>query len=61
MTPLYDSTFKVIPKLPYSFSYEFEDADRKKSKLQILDWEIGALLGVIPQSTMTVLLLSSGK
>jgi hypothetical protein len=36
-------TFKVIPKLPYSFSYEFEDAAGKKSKLQILDWEIGAL------------------
>jgi len=36
-------TFKVIPKLPYSFSYEFEDAGGKKSKLQILDWEIGAL------------------
>lgn len=36
-------TFKLIPKLPYSFSYEFEDADGKKSKLQILDWEIGAL------------------
>lgn len=36
-------TFKVIPKLPYSFSYKFEDADGKKSTLQILDWEIGAL------------------
>ena len=36
-------TFKVIPKLPYSFSYEFEDAAGKTSKLQILDWEIGAL------------------
>jgi hypothetical protein len=36
-------TFKVIPKLPFSFSYEFEDAGGKKSKLQILDWEIGAL------------------
>ncbi|MBI4663930.1 MAG: hypothetical protein HY735_34450 [Verrucomicrobia bacterium] len=36
-------TFKVIPKLPYSFSYEFEDAVGKKSKLQILDWKIGAL------------------
>ncbi len=36
-------TFKRVPKLPYSFSYEFEDADGKKSKLQILDWEIGAL------------------
>ncbi len=36
-------TFRVIPKLPYSFSYEFENADGRKSKLQILDWEIGAL------------------
>lgn len=36
-------TFQVIPKLPYSFSYEFEDADGRSSKLQILDWEIGAL------------------
>lgn len=36
-------TFAVIPKLPYSFSYRFEDADGNKSTLQILDWEIGAL------------------
>ena len=36
-------TFKVIPKLPYNFYYEFEDADGRRSKLQILDWEIGAL------------------
>jgi len=36
-------TFKLIPKLPYSFSYEFEDADGRRSRLQILDWEIGAL------------------
>jgi hypothetical protein len=33
----------VLPKLPYSFSYEFEDANGRKSKLQILDWETGAL------------------
>lgn len=36
-------TFKVIPKLPYSFSYKFLDADERESTLQILDWEIGAL------------------
>jgi len=35
--------FQVIPKLPYSFSYEFEDSDGKRAKMQILDWEIGAL------------------
>lgn len=35
--------FKVIPKLPYSFSYKFSDADGRQSTLQILDWEIGAL------------------
>ncbi|HEX5177804.1 MAG TPA: hypothetical protein VFW04_00620 [Gemmatimonadaceae bacterium] len=36
-------TFKVIAKLPYSFSYRFEDADGRRSELQILDWEAGAL------------------
>lgn len=36
-------TFKLIPKLPYSFSYEFTDLGGRKSRLQILDWEIGAL------------------
>lgn len=38
-------TFQVIPKLPYRFSYRFEDADGTRSELQILDWEIGALYG----------------
>ncbi|MBS1770569.1 MAG: hypothetical protein JSS77_12965 [Acidobacteria bacterium] len=36
-------TFKVIPKLPYCFSYKFKDASGRQSQLQILDWEIGAL------------------
>ena len=36
-------TFKMIPKLPYSFSYRFTDANGRRSELQILDWEIGAL------------------
>jgi hypothetical protein len=36
-------TFEVIPKLPYSFSYRFLDADGRESTLQVLDWEIGAL------------------
>lgn len=36
-------TFKIIPKLPYSFSYQFEDADGRKSTMQILDWECGQL------------------
>ena len=36
-------TFQVIPKLPYSFSYRFEDEAGKSSEMQILDWEIGAL------------------
>ena len=36
-------TFKIIPKLPYSFSYRFEDSDGRHSELQVLDWEIGAL------------------
>ena len=36
-------TFRIIPKLPYSFSYRFEDVNGRESKLQILDWEVGAL------------------
>lgn len=36
-------TFRVIPKLPFKFSYRFEDASGQRSQLQILDWEIGAL------------------
>lgn len=36
-------TFQVIPKLPYSFSYRFADADGRESEMQVLDWEVGAL------------------
>lgn len=36
-------TFKLIPKLTYSFSYRFKDAAGRSSELQVLDWEIGAL------------------
>jgi hypothetical protein len=36
-------TFQVIPKLPYSFSYRFEDAGGRNSELQVLDWETGML------------------
>lgn len=36
-------TFRVVDKLPFSFSYRFRDASGKPSELQILDWEIGAL------------------
>ena len=35
--------FKIVKKLPYKFSYVFEDKSGKKSKLMIEDWEIGAL------------------
>jgi hypothetical protein len=34
---------RVLPKLPYSFSYKFEDATGRVSDLQVLDWEAGAL------------------
>lgn len=36
-------TFRLMPKLPYNFSYRFEDADGKRSELQVLDWETGQL------------------
>jgi hypothetical protein len=44
-------TFKVIDKLPYSFSYKFEDAGGRTSELQILDWEVGALFWNCLRST----------
>ncbi|MCU0317235.1 MAG: hypothetical protein MUC92_11650 [Fimbriimonadaceae bacterium] len=37
------NTFQVIPKLPFSFSYKFEDSTGRQSELQLLDWEAGAL------------------
>ena len=36
-------TFRLMPKLPFNFSYRFEDADGRKSELQVLDWEAGQL------------------
>ncbi|MDR1010533.1 MAG: hypothetical protein LBM04_05320 [Opitutaceae bacterium] len=36
-------TFKLIPKLPYAFSYRFEDINGRQCTLQILDWECGQL------------------
>lgn len=36
-------TFRLIAKLPYSFSYRFEDDEGRVSELQILDWEAGQL------------------
>lgn len=38
-----DSTFQIADKLPYKFSYVFQDRAGKTSTLQILDWEIGQL------------------
>ncbi|MBU0481056.1 MAG: hypothetical protein KKG47_08140 [Proteobacteria bacterium] len=35
--------FEIVRKLPYKFSYRFEDCQGKTSKLMIEDWEIGAL------------------
>ena len=35
--------FKFMPKLPYTFSYRFEDDSGNKSTLMITDWEIGQL------------------
>lgn len=35
--------FKIMPKLPFKFSYRFKDDAGKISKLMIEDWEIGQL------------------
>lgn len=40
---LYPTDFKLMPKLPWKFKYEFLDDQGKSSKLMIEDWEIGQL------------------
>lgn len=35
--------FKVVPKVPYKFSYKLEDDIGKQSTMMIEDWEIGML------------------
>ncbi len=42
---LFEATvdFKVVNKLPFKFSYRFEDDAGQQSTLMIEDWEIGAL------------------
>ncbi len=39
-TPQY---FRVVPKLPYKFSYRLLDCNHKESTMMIEDWEIGML------------------
>ncbi len=36
-------TIKLMPKLPFKFSYRFADIKGKESEMQILDWEAGQL------------------
>ncbi|MCL2851534.1 MAG: hypothetical protein FWE20_00660 [Defluviitaleaceae bacterium] len=38
-----DEEFKVVNKVPYKFSYKFEDGSGKQSTMMIEDWEIGML------------------
>ena len=33
----------TLPKLPFKFSYRFEDADGRRSEMRVLDWETGQL------------------
>ncbi len=37
--PEREGQFQIVKKLPYKFSYIFEDQDGKRSKLMIEDWE----------------------
>jgi hypothetical protein len=38
-----ENEFKVVRKVPYKFSYKFEDDSGKQSTMMIEDWEIGML------------------
>ncbi len=36
-------TFQIVDKVPYNFHYRIEDADGRKSRMRILEWQLGAL------------------
>lgn len=38
-----EEEFRVVQKVPYKFSYRFEDDSGKQSKMMVEDWEIGML------------------
>lgn len=38
-----EEEFKVVRKVPYKFSYKFEDDTGKQSTMMVEDWEIGML------------------
>ena len=38
-----EAEYKVVPKVPYKFSYKFEDDSGRQSSLMIEDWETGML------------------
>ena len=38
-----EAEYRVIPKVPYKFSYRFEDDSGRQSTMMIEDWEIGML------------------
>jgi hypothetical protein len=48
---VWEQTFQAIPKLPFSFSYKFEDEESRVSELQVLDWETGQLFWNCRRST----------
>jgi hypothetical protein len=45
---LFDTHKNVIRKLPYKFSYIFEDVTGKRRTMMIEDWEVGALFWRYP-------------
>jgi hypothetical protein len=38
-----EEEFRVVQKVPYKFSYRFEDDSGKQSKMMVEDWEVGML------------------
>lgn len=38
-----EEEFRVVQKVPYKFSYRFEDDSGRQSKMMVEDWEIGML------------------
>lgn len=45
--------FKLVKKVPFKFFYRFKDSQSRERRLEIIDWEIGALYWNLIKSNNT--------
>jgi len=53
--------FKLVKKVPFKFFYRFKDSQSRERRLEIIDWEIGALYWNLMKSNDTETTLKKNK